>query len=132
MFNSFKHTCYEQGSTEVSLQRFLDFEVYRILVFQKELRDEFEQIGTELDQIQRGTQKLRENVKHLPDDGREVELMGKLERLNSKLQEYIKEARTRETLSSALITEEEKLKTKLAEIEAEQVCYYCVCRVYFG
>ncbi|XP_022807973.1 TNFAIP3-interacting protein 1-like [Stylophora pistillata] len=89
----------------------------------KELRDEFEQIGTELDQIQRGTQKLRENVKHLPDDGREVELMSKLERLNSKLQEYIKEARTRETLSSALITEEEKLKTKLAEIEAEQASH---------
>lgn len=89
----------------------------------KELRDEFEQIGTELDQIQRGTQKLRENVKQLPDDGREVELMGKLECLNSKLQEYIKEARTRETLSSALITEEEKLKMKLAEIEAEQASH---------
>lgn len=91
-------------------------------MFQKELRDEFEHIGSELDQIQRGTHKLHENVKQLPDDGREAELLGKIAQFNSKLHEYIKEARTRETLSSALITEEEKLKAKLAEIEAEQVC----------
>nr|XP_058970734.1 TNFAIP3-interacting protein 1-like [Pocillopora verrucosa]XP_058970735.1 TNFAIP3-interacting protein 1-like [Pocillopora verrucosa]XP_058970736.1 TNFAIP3-interacting protein 1-like [Pocillopora verrucosa] len=89
----------------------------------KEIRDEFEHIGSELDQIQRGTHKLHENVKQLPDDGREAELLGKIAQFNSKLHEYIKEARTRETLSSALITEEEKLKAKLAEIEAEQASH---------
>ena len=57
-----------------------------------------------------------------PGSDRDTELQGKLTRLYSKLNEYVKEARTRETLSGALVSEEEKLKSKLAAMEAEQVC----------
>ena len=69
----------------------------------------------------RNAQNLSDNIERSPGSDRDTELQGKLTRLNSKLNEYVKEARTRETLSSALLSEEEKLKTKLIAMEAEQV-----------
>ena len=96
--------------------------MHAIVVFQKEIQTEFQHITSELGQLVRNTQKLRENIEKLPGSDRDTELQGKLTRLNSKLNEYVKEARTRETLSSALLSEEEKLKTKLIAMEAEQVC----------
>ena len=93
-----------------------------ILVFQKEIQVEFQHITSELDQLLREAHKLRENVGQLPGEERDTEVQGKITRLYSKLNEYIKEARTRETLSSALLSEEEQLRTKLVEMEAEQVC----------
>ena len=93
-----------------------------IVVFQKEIKAEFQHITSELDHLMRNAQILCENIERLPGNGRDTELQGKLTRLNSKLNEYVKEARTRETLSSALLSEEEKLKTKLISMEAEQVC----------
>ena len=93
-----------------------------IVVFQKEIQAEFQHMTSELDHLMRNAQILCENVERLPSNGRDTELQGKLTRLNSKLNEYVKEARTRETLSSALLSEEEKLKTKLISMEAEQVC----------
>lgn len=96
--------------------------MHAIVVFQKEIQTEFQHITSELGQLVRNTQKLRENIEMLPGSDRDTELQGKLTRLNSKLNEYVKEARTRETLSSALLSEEEKLKTKLIAMEAEQVC----------
>jgi len=98
------------------------FEVHTIVVFQKEIQAEFQHITTELDHLMRNAQNLHENIERLPGNDRDTELHGKLTRLNSKLKEYVKEARTRETLSSALLSEEEKLKTKLIAMEAEQVC----------
>lgn len=89
----------------------------------KEIQAEYQHIMTELDQLQREAQKLRESVQQLPGDDRDSELQGKLTRLFSKLNEYSKEARTRETLSSALASEEEKLRTKLVEMEAEQASH---------
>lgn len=71
----------------------------------------------------RSAQKLSENIEGSPGNDRDTELQGKLTRLNSKLNEYVKEARTRETLSSALLSEEEKLKTKLIAMEAEQASH---------
>ena len=105
-----------------SLIQDIFFEVHAIVVFQKEIQTEFQHITSELDHLMRNTQKLCENVERLPGSDRDTELQGKLTRLNSKLNEYVKEARTRETLSSALLSEEEKLKTKLIAMEAEQVC----------
>lgn len=89
----------------------------------KEIQAEYQHIMTELDQLQEEAQKLRESVKQLLGDDRDSELQGKLARLFSKLNEYTKEARTRETLSSALASEEEKLRTKLVEMEAEQASH---------
>ena len=88
----------------------------------KEIQVEFQHITSELDQLLREAHKLRESIEQLPGDDRDTEVQGKLTRLYSKLNEYIKEARTRETLSSALLSEEEKLRTKLEAMEAEQVC----------
>lgn len=102
------------------------FELVHAIVFQKEIQAEFQHITSELDQLMTSAQKLSENIEGLPGNERDTELQGKLTRLNSKLNEYVKEARTRETLSSALLSEEEKLKTKLIAMEAEQVC--CTCK----
>lgn len=92
------------------------------IVVSKEIQAEYQHIMTELDHLQGEAQKLREGVEQLPGDGRDLELQGKLTRLFSRLNEYSKEARTRETLSSALVSEEEKLREKLVEMETEQVC----------
>ncbi|XP_020624439.1 TNFAIP3-interacting protein 1-like isoform X1 [Orbicella faveolata] len=89
----------------------------------KEIQAEFQHITSELDHLMRNAQNLRENIERLPGSDRDTELQGKLTRLNSKLNEYVKEARTRETLSSALLSEEEKLKTKLIAMEAEQASH---------
>ena len=94
----------------------------QLFVFLKEIQAEFQHITSELGQLMRNAQKLGENIEGLPGNDRDTELQGKLTRLNSKLNEYVKEARTRETLSSALLSEEEKLKAKLIAMEAEQVC----------
>lgn len=93
-----------------------------LLNFPKEIQAEFQHLTSELDELIKNAQKLRENVERLPGNDRDTELQGKLTRLYSKLNEYVKEARTRETLSSALVSEEEKLKSKLVAMEAEQVC----------
>lgn len=89
----------------------------------KEIQAEYQHIMTELDHLQGEAQKLREGVEQLPGDGRDLELQGKLTRLFSRLNDYSKEARTRETLSSALVSEEEKLREKLVEMEAEQASH---------
>ena len=93
----------------------------QLFLFLKEVQTEFQHITSELDQLMRNAQKLCENIEGLPGNDRDTKLQGKLTRLNSKLNEYVKEARTRETLSSALLSEEEKLKAKLIAMEAEQV-----------
>ena len=93
----------------------------QLFLFLKEVQTEFQHITSELDQLMRKAQKLSENIEGLPGNDRDTKLQGKLTRLNSKLNEYVKEARTRETLSSALLSEEEKLKAKLIAMEAEQV-----------
>lgn len=91
-------------------------------MFPKEIQVEFQHLTSEYDQLMTNALKLRADVERLPQDDRDTELQGKLTRLSSKLSEYIKEARTRETLSSALLSEEEKLRTKLVAMEVEQVC----------
>lgn len=96
--------------------------MHAIVVFQKEIQTEFQHITSDLDHLMRNIQKLRENIERFPGNGRDTKLQGKLTRLDSKLNEYVKEARTRETLSSALLSEEEKMKAKLIAMEAEQVC----------
>lgn len=94
----------------------------KLLYFLKEIQAEFQHITTELNQLLTNAQKLRESVERIPGNDTDTELQGKLTRLFSKLNECAKEARTRETLSSALVSEEEKLKSKLVAMEAEQVC----------
>ncbi|XP_078383097.1 uncharacterized protein LOC144665683 isoform X2 [Oculina patagonica] len=89
----------------------------------KEIQAEFQHITCELNQLLKNTQKLCESVERIPGNDTDTELQGKLTRLFSKLHEYVKEARTRETLSSALVSEEEKLKSKLVAMEAEQASH---------
>lgn len=102
------------------------------IVVSKEIQAEYQHIMTELDHLQGEAQKLREGVEQLPGDGRDLELQGKLTRLFSRLNDYSKEARTRETLSSALVSEEEKLREKLVEMEAEQVCCLSIITYLMG
>ena len=92
--------------------------------FRKEIQVEFQHINCELDQLIKETCKLLENIERLPGDDRSTELQGRLTRLSSKLNEYAKQARTRETLSSALVSEEEKIRAKLVTLEEEQVCHF--------
>lgn len=92
--------------------------------FLKEIQEEFQHINCELVQLIKGIQDLLENVKRLPVDDRDTALEGKLTRLSIKLNEYAKQARARETLSSALVSEEEQIKAKLAVMEEEQVCLF--------
>ena len=113
----------------------LVFEFHEIIVFSKEIQVEFQLIKCELDHLIREAHNLLENVERLPGDDRDTELQGKLTRLSCQLNEYAKQARTRETLSSALVSEEEQIRTKLAAMEQEQVCHQCclnVCDVLQG
>lgn len=89
----------------------------------KEIQVEFQHINCELVQLIKGIQDLLENVKRLPVDDRDTALEGKLTRLSIKLNEYAKQARARETLSSALVSEEEQIKAKLAVMEEEQASH---------
>ena len=88
----------------------------------KGINVEFQQITCELDLLIKEVQSLQENVERLPENERDIEIQDKLTRLFPKLNEYAKQSRTRETLSSALVSEEEQIKTKLAAMEEEQVC----------
>ena len=99
------------------------------LFLPKEIYTEFQHINHEIGQLLKEAYSLRENVERLPGNDRDTEIKGKLASLHSKLNEYSKQARTRETLSSALISEEEQLRTKLAAMEEEQVCFNisCIC-----
>lgn len=92
--------------------------------FRKEIQVEFQHINCELDQLIKEIRKLLENIERLPGDDRNTELQGRLTRLSSKLNEYAKQARTRETLSSALVSEEEKIRAKLVTLEEEQVSHF--------
>lgn len=99
------------------------------LFLPKEIYTEFQHLNHEIGQLLKEAYSLRENVERLPGNDRDTEIKGKLASLYSKLNEYSKQARTRETLSSALISEEEQLRTKLAAMEEEQVCFNisCIC-----
>ena len=91
------------------------------MYFPKEINVEFQHITCELDLLIKVAQSLQESVERLPENERDTEIQGKLTRLFPKLNEYAKQSRTRETLSSALVSEEEQIRTKLATMEEEQV-----------
>lgn len=97
-----------------------------VCLFLKGVQAEFQHINCELDHLMKETHNLLEHVKTLPVDERDKELqLNKLTRLSTKLNEDAKQARTRQTLSSALVSEEEEIRVKLAAMEEEQVCGSC-------
>lgn len=89
----------------------------------KETQAEFQLIGCEFDQLIKHIRSLRENFEKLPASNRDTETQGKLIVLLTKLSDYARQAKTRETLSSALVSEEEKIRAKLAEMEEEQASH---------
>ncbi|XP_029206825.2 TNFAIP3-interacting protein 1-like isoform X2 [Acropora millepora] len=89
----------------------------------KETQAEFQLIGCEFDQLIKHIRCLRENFEKLPASNRDTETEGKLIVLWTKLTDYARQAKTRETLSSALVSEEEKIRAKLAEMEEEQASH---------
>ncbi|XP_068706018.1 TNFAIP3-interacting protein 1-like [Montipora foliosa] len=92
----------------------------------KEVQAEFHLIASELDQLIKETHSLCANFEKLPVYNRDTEIQGKLSKLSTKLNEYAKQARTRETLSSALVSEEEQIREKLAAMEEEQASHESV------
>lgn len=90
----------------------------------QETQAEFQLIGCEFDQLIKHIRSLRENFEKLPASNTETQ--GKLIVLSTKLSDYARQAKTRETLSSALVSEEEKIRAKLAEMEEEQV--FCLLK----
>ena len=62
-----------------------------------------------------------EKMKSLNSDEGKGELFVKLGRLRSRIQNAEKEAKTREALIGALVSQEVDLKARWAEVEAEQV-----------
>ena len=136
------HPLYSSGKVGLSATFLLGMNVYcsgflpiasfwnhMKLFLPKEIYTEFQHLNHEIGQLLKEAYSLRENVERLPGNDRDTEIKGKLASLHSKLNEYSKQARTRETLSSALISEEEQLRTKLAAMEEEQVCFNisCIC-----
>ena len=71
------------------------------------------------------TRQLSEKIKF--SVGEDGELQVKLAQLSLRLKEYAKEAGTRETLSGALVYEEEQIRDKLLAMEAEQVSLINEC-----
>ena len=97
-----------------------------LFFFLQETQAEFQLIGCEFDQLIKHIRSLRENFEKLPASNRDTETQGKLIVLLTKLSDYARQAKTRETLSSALVSEEEKIRAKLAEMEEEQV--FCLLK----